>query len=269
MNIPQETIDQLIERFNQGIATPEEEALIEQCIEEGLIELEVLQDLSNLSKHLEAMSYLQSENVLRENFQELLAQESAKAEKSPEAFVVRLFQKRWVSSPVLQAAIVVLALLAGFGGGYWLRPSANEPREDIAQVKDELKSMKEMMMLTLLEKPSIHDRLKAVKISEEFDDASDEVTEALLKTLNNDKNVNVRLAALEALYQYAGYPQVREGLIRSIQNQNSPLVQLALAEIMAALQEKRSVKEFEQLIKSGRAPEEVKQQIKSSIQILM
>ena len=77
------------------------------------------------------------------------------------------------------------------------------------------------------------------------------------------------MAALESLYQYAENPIIREGLIRSIRNQNSPMVQMSLAEMMASLQEKRSVKEFEKLLRSNRSPEEVKEKIKSSIQPLM
>lgn len=269
MNIQPETIQELIDRFNRGITTPEDEALIEQCIENELIELDELKNLSTLGKHLEAISYLQSENNLRNNFQELLAREKQKAERSPRSIIIDLWQKRWILSPALQAAIIIITLMAGFTAGYLLKPSATDNQQDMAQVKAELKSMKEMMMLTMLEKESIHDRLKAVKISEELDDASEDVTQALLHTLNNDRNNNVRLAALEALYQYAESPNVREGLIRSIQHQNSPLVQVALAEVMVALQEKRSVEAFKELLESGRAPEEVKEKIKSSIEILM
>ena len=269
MNIQPETIQELIERFNLGIATPEDEALIEQCIENELIELDELENLSTLGKHLEAMNYLQSENNLHHNFQELLAEQKQKAGRSPGSIIWNLFQKKWAFSPALQAAIVIITLMAGFTAGFLLQPSDADNQQDMAQVKAELKSMKEMMMLTMLEKESIHDRLKAVKISEELDDASEEVTQALLHTLNNDRNINVRLAALEALYQYAENSEVREGLIRSIQHQNSPLVQIALAEVMVALQEKRSVEAFKELLESDRAPEEVKEKIKSSMEVLM
>ena len=78
-------------------------------------------------------------------------------------------------------------------------------------------------MLNMLEKESTSERLKAVNLTQGMDNASEKVVEALLQTLNNDPNVNVRLSALEALFPYASNPKVREGLIQSISQQESPL----------------------------------------------
>jgi hypothetical protein len=102
-----------------------------------------------------------------------------------------------------------------------------------------------------------------------MDDASSKVTSALIQTLNEDENVNVRLAALDALKSYARQSAVRESLIRSIAKQTSPLVQVALADLMAELQAKSSVKELENLVKSDRMPADVKSRIQQSIDILI
>jgi hypothetical protein len=79
----------------------------------------------------------------------------------------------------------------------------------------------------------------------------------------------VRLAALEALAPYAKESHVREELIRSISKQDSPLVQVALAELMADLQVKSSVKELEKIMKSDKTPTDVKNKIKQSIDVLI
>ena len=91
----------------------------------------------------------------------------------------------------------------------------------------------------------------------------------MIKTLNNDENVNVRLAALEALKPYGNNSEVRQELIRAIGNQESPLVQIALADLMASLQEKSSVREFDKLLKDSRTPGEVKERIRRSIEVLI
>lgn len=269
MNSNNKAIKQLILKFNRGEASPEEEAQIEVYMEQGLVEVEDLEELNRLGNHLEALGYLQSQHNLHHGFQQMMAAEKTRLERTPRIVIRKFFQQQWTFSTALQAAIIVVVLGVGFSLGYWLRPSQQAGKQDLVVISNELKDVKEMMMLTMLKNESTPDRLKAVKMSEELDDASEEVTNALLKTLNNDKSVNVRLAALESLYQYAENPTVREGLIRSIRNQNSPMVQMSLAEMMAALQEKRSVKEFEKLLRSNRSPEEVKEKIKSSIQPLM
>ena len=99
--------------------------------------------------------------------------------------------------------------------------------------------------------------------------ASQKVTNALLETLNNDENVNVRLAAIEALKPYSKNGTVREQLIRSIANQDSPLVQVALAEAMAQLQVKSSVKELRKILESDKTPDDAKTRIKQSIDVLI
>lgn len=270
MNIQPKEIEQLIDRFNRGVATAAEEHRLEQCIEAGLVELEQLQELETLGRHLEAMQYAPSAQSLRANFQHLLDREKLKIKRSPRNLLRKFFAQQWTLTPALQFAIIAIVLISGLSFGYLLRPAQSAGQQEyIAQMAEELQSVKEMMMLTLLEKESTNDRLKAVKISEDLPDASEQVTQALLKTLNSDKNVSVRLAALDALRPYTDDPQVREGLIRSIQQQHSPLVQVALAELMVALQEKRSVEQFEELLKSDQTPPEVKKQIRSNIEILL
>ncbi|MCK4465719.1 MAG: HEAT repeat domain-containing protein, partial [Bacteroidales bacterium] len=92
---------------------------------------------------------------------------------------------------------------------------------------------------------------------------------ALLNTLDRDPNINVRLGSLDALVEYVGNPVVREGLINSITKQDSPLVQVALADIMIALQEKRSVPELKKLLEKRDLNETAKERLEQSIKILL
>jgi len=95
------------------------------------------------------------------------------------------------------------------------------------------------------------------------------VIDALLATLNNDPNVNVRLSTLDALTQLAGYPEVREGLVKSISQQDSPVMQSAIADVMLKLQEKRSVKPLKQLLKQKGLDHGVRDKIKETINNLI
>jgi HEAT repeats len=158
-------------------------------------------------------------------------------------------------------------LFLGFAGGYWLRNPS--PGSDVAGLTEEISELKEMMMFSLLENESVSDRLRAVSLTRELDGASDKVTAALFSALNNDPSVNVRLAALEALIPFVNTPNVREGLIRSIAFQDSPLVQVSLAELMAAIQERKSVNELRKLVESDKTPREVREKIQQSISVLI
>ena len=91
------------------------------------------------------------------------------------------------------------------------------------------------------------------------------VIDALLTTLNEDPNVNVRLATLGALTKLADDPRVREGLVHSIEQQDSPIMQLAIADVMVKLQEKRSVRSLQRLLNKKDINPKVKLNIEKSI----
>ena len=62
---------------------------------------------------------------------------------------------------------------------------------------------------------------------------------------------------------------MREGLIQSIAKQESPLVQLALADVMVVLQEKNSVEKFNELLKKVDLNDTVRSRIERSVQALL
>jgi HEAT repeat protein len=124
---------------------------------------------------------------------------------------------------------------------------ASESKE-LEALTAQVHEMREMMMLSLLQNPAASERLRAVSYTSEIRYVNPNIAAALLATLNNDPNVNVRLTTLEALTHFARDPVVREGLIQSILQQDSPLVQAALADAMLKLQEKRAIQPFKKLL---------------------
>ena len=120
-------------------------------------------------------------------------------------------------------------------------------------------------MLTLLEQPSANQRLQGINEVNKIGKIDETVITALLKTLNNDANVNVRLAAIESLTKYLEEPMVREGLVQSIVKQDSPIIQVTLANLMVALQEKESIEPFKTLMRTKELDKSVKQKLETSI----
>ncbi|NQU87516.1 MAG: HEAT repeat domain-containing protein [Mariniphaga sp.] len=167
-----------------------------------------------------------------------------------------------IRSFVLKPAFAVIIFLIGIIGGMLI----NNNRQANKLLISELQNSQKTLMLTLLEQPSATERLRAVSLTEELDSPDEMVTKALFTTLNNDDNVNVRLAALEALFSYSNLPEVREGLIESISNQDSPLVLITLSKAMVILQEKNSVEKLKQLLNIEQLDENVKEKINENIQ---
>ena len=72
----------------------------------------------------------------------------------------------------------------------------NDNAARIANLDKEVKEMKEALMFNLLNDESASERIKAVNYVEEIKNPDQKILNALINTLNTDKNVNVRLAAL-------------------------------------------------------------------------
>ncbi|MFL9483885.1 HEAT repeat domain-containing protein [Chitinophagaceae bacterium LWZ2-11] len=208
--------------------------------------------------------------LLRVKFQAML--DTYKASEADKGSVWRNIKNQleglWQRQPRLPLAYNLFIVILSFGCGYWFfHNNAKSTGQDqqlqalTAQVHD----MKQTMMLSLLENPSASERIKGVSYTSEINHADKEVINALLSTLNNDPNVNVRLSTLEALSHLTSHPEVREGLIKSIIQQDSPLMQSAIADVMLKLQEKKSVQSFEELLKQKNLDNGVRDKIKQTI----
>lgn len=257
-----QSVEELIAKYNEGLADPAEIKLLEQLIEEGEVELTQLRELSKLDDQMVKVEMPAPSMNVDDSFYAMLAEEKRKQRKTSFSF-----QIDW-SVLLPRIGFAALLIVAGFAGGYLLqRPSS--PNGEVAQLTQEVSDLKEMMMLSLLEKESATERLRAVSLTSDMTKVSDKVTDALFQTLNKDENVNVRLAALEALKPYVKNSSVRKQLIESIAEQDSPLVQIELAQLMVIIQEKKSVKELQKLMDDDKTPKEIKSKIKESIDVLI
>ncbi len=255
-------IEELIAKYNEGLADPSEIKLLEKLIEEGAVSLTRLHELHKLDEQIIRMEEPAPSMKLDDQFYARLAAEKRKVKRN-------VFAVTWPEWNVLmpRLAFASVLLIAGFAGGYFLeRPAENT---QVKALTREVGDLKEMVMLSLLEKESATDRLRAVSLTSDMNQVSQKVTRALFKTLNEDDNVNVRLAALEVLKSYVRDGRVREELVRSISKQDSPMVQVELAELMVAMQEKKSVKELRRILENEKTPKEVKSKIEESIRVLI
>lgn len=261
-----ETAKILIQKFQESNLTDAENELLENYIENGWIELEELEDLNAIHKNL----ILEESEVPSKEMQAIFYQNLTEEKNSlnnlstpKTSWWNTLFPQNFAK---VNWGFGMMTLLVGLFLGNFFQSGSTEQVDALAA---QLQETQETMMMALLEKESSRDRLKAVKISNEMTDVSGPVIEALLQTLNNDENVNVRLAAIEALADFSQNPKVRKGLIDAIQYQDSPMVQLTLAELMVFLQDKRSVEEFKNLMKKKDIPMEVKNQLEEKIKVLL
>jgi hypothetical protein len=177
----------------------------------------------------------------------------------------------WQWQPRMPFAYQLLIIVISFGCGYWVfnMGKGGEQSRELTALSGQVHELKQTMMLAMLENPSASERIRGVSYTSQIKHVSPEVIAALFATLNGDPNVNVRLSTLDELSKLANYPEVRAGLIKSITQQDSPLMQSAIADVMLKLQEKKSVKSFEELLKQKNLDPGVKDKIKETINSLI
>lgn len=237
------TIDDLLTRYYAGETTLDEERQLRDFFQRT-------QPLpEHLQPHAPLFGYV-SQAQTEQPSTDLVAQLDRKL--GPQ----RTTPVRQLTSWSLRLAAGVTLLLLGFvGGRYYSRwqPATGTELTDVSQSptdSPEADSIKKALAFDAMTQTSASDRIQAVNQSSELDQADREITQLLINTLNFDANVNVRLAACQALLRFEGEEGVREALIQSLRIQKDPNVQLTLIEALVAIKEKRAAPEMQWLARN-------------------
>jgi hypothetical protein len=162
----------------------------------------------------------------------------------------------------LVGALAMLIVGAFVVGRYWPRPAAASQEAsqagDLAELRGELREMREMLTLSLIQQQSATERLRGVSGSVQIDQPGNEILGALLDTLMHDPNVNVRLACVDALRRFSGQDQVRRGAIQALGESSFPLVQIALIDFMVETKDKSAVDALRRLSEDAMVNEAVR-----------
>lgn len=166
----------------------------------------------------------------------------------------------WLRSPfgavAWSAALLLIGLYAGTHIGTRTAP---QPTNEIASLHAEVTSMRQLVALSMLQQQSASERLQGVSWSTREDHLDPQVQSALLRTLRYDGSVDVRLAALDALSRHAAQPQVRKSVLESLQEQQSPLVQVAMIDQLTEWRDPDAAQRLKKLQQSPNLNPAVKQ----------
>lgn len=212
-----------------------------------------------LDKYYEAKTTLKEEAILREYFNSDEVAESLQEEATPFLFyeeqgsIEPFAPQEWPVLPesgeglgsrwrtrtyrMLQAAAILLVAAAGFGSGIWFAGRQNTgPGNNVSTITSLISA--ELPASRRIQ--TVHE-LAASK-------GSDRIIAALVEAMNGDPNVNVRLAAAEALYRFRDEKPVRKALAESLNNQSDPNMQITLIDMLVRIRSKEGVRVMKQLL---------------------
>ncbi len=203
---------------------------------------------------------------LRSRFYEML--ETSRREIAEEERAEKRRQRAetgWFRRPAFQlgaaAAVLAFGVLAGLGLGRL----GGGGQSSLAALNQEVQDMRQTLAVSLLKQDSPFARLEGVGLSRDLTAPKPDFVEALFQTLDNDPNVNVRLAVVDALYLYSNRPGVRERVLRSLDGQQSPIVQAALIDLLVGMRERRAVESLKRLIQDQTINPQIRQRAQQGI----
>lgn len=142
------------------------------------------------------------------------------------------------------AAVAATLLVGVFVGGQLAERRADR---EIEGLRAEMRSLHETVTVALLSERSSSERLRGVAYGRSVSADDDRVAAALFDALLEDPDVNVRLAALDALKPRAARADERPRLVAAVARQDSPLVQLSLLDLLLESGGPAARRELEQL----------------------
>jgi len=148
-----------------------------------------------------------------------------------------------LQSPAAGVVWACIFLVCGFFIGRH-SDQASTSTTELTAMHEELTNMRQSVALSMLKQQSASQRLEGVSWSTRMTGPDPKVLDALLHTLRYDNSVDVRLASLDALSRYGSRPEVRRGLIEALPGQQSPLVQVALIDLLVDLHDPNAVQQF-------------------------
>jgi hypothetical protein len=170
--------------------------------------------------------------------------------------------------PAFQLALGVLLLAGGGWIGYVSsRPPAAEAAE-VANLRSEIGNLRQLIALSLLQQQSAVDRLQGVTWASRIEQSDMEVLGALLRTVNEDPSIDVRLAAVDALSEFSSSPVARRGLAQSLGKQTSPLMQIAVIDLLVRIRERSAVESIRELLTRPELDQTVRLRAQNALRIL-
>ncbi|HET9447400.1 MAG TPA: HEAT repeat domain-containing protein [Steroidobacteraceae bacterium] len=178
----------------------------------------------------------------------------------------RLHRRRrwfgWMTAPTLVAAMG--CLFVGVMIGLLLR---NQPAQhtELAQLQQQVAILNRNLVLDRLENDSASKRLLGVIEASDLAGRDPEVTRALLERAVDDRVHSVRSAAIDAIGPRLGTPAVGDELMGSLEKAQSPLVQLALADLVLRYGNPNQLEQLLGLSDRGLLHPDVAKHVKASV----
>lgn len=249
-----EQMESLIIDYIDGKLPESERASLERLLAQDPEAYRLYEQFREVMTVMDKASVLEPSGKLKIRFEQALSEETRQT-GGRQVFLGPMFYR---------AAAAVVLVAAGLAGGYWISQNQRQ-QEELVALRNEMESTKQLMRSMLDNQTSASQRLQGVSVALQMTKADDDVVNALVQTMNEDPNSNVRIAAMDALATFDAEPAARQALIASLNTQKDPVVQIALIQLLVRLKEKGVVKKLERMVEDEQNLKAVKDEASNGI----
>ena len=177
---------------------------------------------------------------------------------------------RWILSPLAAGGLLALGFVAGqHSPSPVTAPAvhATDPatQQELANLRKKVDSMTQLVGYSLLQQQPAGERLKGVLAAQNLTHDDDQLITKLISTLALDPSTNVRLSALEALYQHADKDVVRAGVLASLTREQNPLVQVSMIDFLVAARDREAASTLQEMARSEKVDRSVRDAAKRAL----
>lgn len=235
----------------------------EKCLDEVRESQQVLQLLSK-----DVM--VQPDDSMKINFYHMLHTEIKKNEAKSNKYL-KVSAAPWYTSSFFRIAAGIALLIGGTVIGLLVNSGSGNSSAavELKQLQREVALLKRTAMLTMLKDESSSYRIQAVNYADDLKNPDENIINVLVRTLNNDKNVNVRMATAYALAKFADQKPVCDSLVESLSRQIDPILQVTLINILVERREKSALKPIQEIISNTKTLKEVKSVAEQGAKLLL
>lgn len=255
-------IKALLEKYFEGQTTLEEEDFLKSFFNSPQVP-EEFESYSHHFQFLEKSKSRRTDHIIDDDllFRNIEKVGDEHVNKPSERSKLVPFQ---VHSWLKYAAVVTLLFLS-FLAGLQLGKNNNSS----TNISGRGGENHEAFLVALKNESSASERIMAINESRSLQDNDEEITQALTKAMNYDDNINVRLAALEALSKFTERDDVRKSITKSLEMQDNPLIQIAIIDLLVKIGEKNAINEMQKIIIDEGVQDVVKQRAQVGVALLM
>jgi hypothetical protein len=231
--------------------------------------------------HLDRLPAEEPSPRLRANFYTML-EEHRRAADEPSPFALmrgrvdRFFEVLLPARPTWQFAFSFTLLAAGLIlGARYLHQPAPAPvlvptvdpatAKELADLRRQVEAMDQRVSYSMLQQQSTTERLNSVLAAIDPKAPGQKILNDLIGALAFDPSVNVRLAAVDALYPHADSEIVRASMPALLDREQSPLVQVAMINFVAAAGDKDAAPALEKLVRNETIDKAVRETAKRAL----